>query len=120
MRQLIIKIPEGHKERIHELVKKYEGKNTINLRGEEGDVFYINLPNKSVNNFLKDIDEFEKPEITLIPRGVIVLYPPASDAPEQVADVQPKSSLEIYLGGLQREGSMLGLIGYPVGAGSIV
>src|SRR5690606_12166823 len=120
MRQLIIKIPEGHKERIHELVKKYEGKNTINLRGEEGDVFYINLPNKSVNNFLKDIDEFEKPEITLIPRGVIVLYPPAGDSPDQVADVKPKSSLEIYLGGIQSVGSMFGLVGYSIVAGIIV
>ncbi len=120
MRQLIIKIPEGHKEKVHELVKKYEGKNTINLQGEEGDVFYIYLPNKKVNNFLKEIDEFEKPEITLIPRGVIVLYPPASDAPEQVADVQPKSSLEIYLGGIQSVGSMFGLVGYSFVAGIIV
>lgn len=120
MRQLIIKIPEGHKDRIYELVKKYEGKNTIKLKGEEGDVFYIYLPNQKVNNFLKEIDEFEKPEITLIPRGVIVLYPPASDAPEQVADVQPKSSLEIYLGGIQSVGSMFGLIGYSVVAGIIV
>lgn len=120
MRQLIIKIPAGHKDKIDELVKKYEGKNTIHLHGEVGDVFYIYLPNSSVNNFLKKIDEFEKPEITLIPRGVIVLYPPASDSPDQVADVQPKSSLEIYLGGIQSVGSMFGLVGYSVVAGIIV
>lgn len=120
MRQLIIKIPEGHKERINELVHKYDGKNTINLKGEEGDVFYIYLPNQKVNNFLKEIDEFEQPEITLIPRGVIVLYPPASDSPDQVADVKPKSSLEIYLGGIQSVGSMFGLVGYSVVAGIIV
>ncbi len=120
MRQLIIKIPEGHKDKVQDLVKKYEGKNTISLKGEEGDVFYIYLPNKKVNNFLKEIDEFEKPEITLIPRGVIVLYPPASDSPDQVADVQPKSSLEIYLGGIQSVGSMFGLIGYSIVAGIIV
>ncbi len=120
MRQLIIKIPEGHKEEVHKLVKKYEGKNTINLSSEEGDVFYIYLPNQRVNNFLKEIDEFEKPEISLIPRGVISLYPPASDSPDQVADVQPKSSLEIYLGGIQSVGSMFGLFGYSFVAGIIV
>ena len=120
MRQLIIKIPEGHKDKIHELVKKCEGKNTINLKGEEGDVFYIYLPNQKVDDFLKELDKFEKPEITLIPRGVIVLYPPASDSPDQVADVQPKSSLEIYLGGIQSVGSMFGLIGYAFVAGIIV
>ena len=60
MRQLIIKIPEGQQDKVHDLVKKYDGKNTINLKGEEGDVFYIYLPNKKVNDFLKEIDEFEK------------------------------------------------------------
>ncbi|UJH90470.1 hypothetical protein LZ575_16850 [Antarcticibacterium sp. 1MA-6-2] len=75
MRQLIIKIPKGHKEEVNKIVKKYEGKNTFNLSSEEGDVFYIYLPNQKVNDFLKEIDEFEKPEITLIPRGVISLYP---------------------------------------------
>lgn len=120
MRQLIIKIPKGHKEKIHDLVKKYEGKNTINMPSEEGEVFYIYLPNKRVNDFLKKIDEFEEPEITLIPRGVISLYPPASDSPDQVADVQPKSSLEIYLGGIQSVGSMFGLFGYSFVAGIIV
>lgn len=120
MRQLIIKIPKGHKDKIQELVNEHKGKNTIHLQGTEGDVFYIYLPNQRVNNFLKEIDKFETPEITLIPRGVIVLYPPASDSPDQVADVQPKSSLEIYLGGIQSVGSMFGLISYAFVAGIIV
>lgn len=122
MRQLILKIPTGHKEKVHGIVKEFEGKNTIDLSesDEEHDVFFVYLPNKKVNNFLKKIDEFEKPEITLIPRGVISLYPPASDSPDQVADVQPKSSLEIYLGGIQSVGSMFGLLGYSFVAGIIV
>lgn len=120
MRQLIIKIPKGNREKVFETVEKYEGKNTIYLPNDEHDVFYIYLPNKKVNNFLKQIDEFEKPEITLIPRGVISLYPPASESPDQVADVQPKSSLEIYLGGIQSVGSMFGLFGYSFVAGIIV
>lgn len=48
------------------------------------------------------------------------MYPPASESPDQVADVQPKSSLEIYLGGIQSVGSMFGLIGYSFVAGIIV
>ena len=122
MRQLIVKIPAGHKERVQELVEEFEGKNTINLSESDHkhDVFFVYLPNKKVNNFLKAIDEFEKPEITLIPRGIISLYPPASDSPDQVADVQAKSSLEIYLGGIQSVGSMFGLFGYSFVAGIIV
>jgi uncharacterized hydrophobic protein (TIGR00271 family) len=120
MRQLTLKIPKGHKKEVLETIEEFKGKNTIFLPSEENDVFITFLPNEKVNNFLKRLDDYEKPEINLIPRGVITLYPPASDAPEQVADVQPKSSLEIYLGGIQSVGSIKGLIGYSFAAGIIV
>ncbi|MDT0685367.1 DUF389 domain-containing protein [Autumnicola psychrophila] len=120
MRQLTIKIPKGNKEKVLDAIKKFKGKNTIDISSESEDVFMVYLPNQEVNNFLKEIDEFEGPEITLIPRGVITLYPPASESPDQVADVKPKSSLEIYLGGIQSVGSMFGLIGYSFVAGIIV
>ncbi|UZH54030.1 DUF389 domain-containing protein [Salinimicrobium tongyeongense] len=120
MRQLILKISKGHKDEVLEIVEEFEGKNSIFLPNEENDVFIIYLPNRKVNNFLKRIDEFEEPEISLIPRGVITLYPPASESPDQVADVQPKSSLEIYLGGIQSVGSVKGLIGYSFAAGLLV
>ncbi|MDX1753150.1 MAG: DUF389 domain-containing protein [Salinimicrobium sediminis] len=120
MRQLIIKVPKGNKEEILGLVADFKGKNTICLSEEQHDVFVLFLPNQKVNNFLKHLDKYEQPEISLIPRGVITLYPPASDSPDQVADVQPKSSLEIYLGGIQSVGSIKGLIGYSIAAGIIV
>lgn len=120
MRQLILKIPKGHKNEVLKTVEEYNGKNTIFLPNEEHDIFYVFLPNEKVNNFLKRIDEYEEPEVNLIPRGVISMYPPASEAPDQVADVQPKSSLEIYLGGIQSVGSVFGLIGYSFVAGIIV
>ncbi|MFD2517565.1 DUF389 domain-containing protein [Salinimicrobium flavum] len=120
MRQLILKIPKGNKEEVLKTVEKFNGKNTIFLPNKEHDVFFVYLPNQKVNDFLKQIDEFGEPEVNLIPRGVISMYPPASEAPDQVADVQPKSSLEIYLGGIQSVGSMFGLIGYSLVAGIIV
>lgn len=120
MRQLILKVPNGNKEKVLNAVEEYEGKNTITLPGESHDVFFIYLPNATVNNFLRTINDIKEREINLIPRGVINLYPPESEAPDQVADVQPKSALEIYLGGIQSVGSMFGLIGYSFAAGIIV
>ncbi|MFD0977070.1 DUF389 domain-containing protein [Salinimicrobium gaetbulicola] len=120
MRQLIIKIPKGKKEEILDLAEDLNGINSICLEEGGNDVFVIFLPNQKVNDFLKKLDDFGKPEISLIPRGVITLYPPASDSPDQVIDVQPKSSLEIYLGGIQSVGSLKGLIGYSIAAGIIV
>ena len=120
MRQLILKIPGGNKEEVLKTVEEFEGKNTIFLSNEEHDIFFVFLPNHKVNNFLKKIDQFDEPEVNLNPRGIISLYPPASEAPDQVADVQPKSSLEIFLGGIQSVGSIFGLIGYSFVAGIIV
>ncbi len=120
MRQLILKVPPGNKEKILNTVKAYDGKNTITVPNKEHDVFIIFLPNRTVDNFLRDVNDIEKKEISLIPRGVITLYPPPSEAPDQVEDVQSKSSLEIYLGGIQSVGSLFGLIGYAFAAGVIV
>ncbi|MFZ0490261.1 MAG: DUF389 domain-containing protein [Salegentibacter sp.] len=120
MRQLILKLPKGHKEKILNTVEDFEGKNTISFPSGDEEVFITYLPNNKVNNFLEKIDDIESPQISLIPRGVITLYPPASESPQQVADVKPKSSLEIYLGGIQSVGSIFGLIGYSVAAGIIV
>lgn len=120
MRQLVLKLPGGYKEAVLQIVEEFQGKNTIHLEEGQKDVFVVFLPNKKVNDFLKRIDHFEQPELNLIPRGVITLYPPASESPKQVADVQPKSSLEIYLGGIQSVGSYFSLIGYALVSGIIV
>ena len=120
MRQLILKVPKGNKERVLQSADENEGKNTISLPNDEHDVFILFLPNNKVNGFLEGIKEVEGREINLNPRGVITLYPPESEAPDQAADVRTKSSFEIYLGGIQSVGSMFGLFGYSFAAGLIV
>lgn len=120
MRQLILKVPEGSKERIDKAIEEQGGKNTIYIPNEQHDVFIIFLPNETINNFLESIGDIDEREVNLIPRGVINLYPPETEAPQQVADVRPKSSFEIYLGGIQSVGSMFGLFGYSFAAGIIV
>ncbi|SFG00751.1 DUF389 domain-containing protein [Salegentibacter agarivorans] len=120
MRQVIIKIPKGNQDKIFQAIEKFEGKNTFHFSSDKKEVYFTYLPNEKVNNFLKEIDELEELEIVLIPRGVVTLYPPASEAPQQATDVQTKSSLEIYLGGIQSVGSLFGLVAYSFVAGIIV
>lgn len=120
MRQLILKIPQGHTEIVNQAIKEHQGKNTIHLDNQDHDVFIIFLPNNNIDDFLESIGEIDQREVNLIPRGVITLYPPESEAPDQVADVRAKSSFEIYLGGIQSVGSKFGLIGYSFVAGLIV
>ena len=120
MRQLILKVPQGNKQRIHKEIEENGGRNTIYIPNKDHDVFFIFLPNKSINDFLKKVGDIDEREINLIPRGIINLYPPETEAPDQVADVSSKSSFEIYLGGIQSVGSMFGLFGYSIAAGIIV
>lgn len=120
MRQLIVKIPQGKNREVLQTIEDYKGKNTFHFSSKDKEVYFTYLPNQEVNDFLKEIDQYEDPEIILIPRGVVTLYAPADEAPEQVADVKPKSSLEIYLGGIQSVGSIFGLISYSLVAGIIV
>jgi uncharacterized membrane protein len=58
--------------------------------------------------------------LTLAPRGVVALRPPADHAPEQALDVEPRSPIEIFLGGLQSIGSWRAFLGYAVAAGVVV
>lgn len=120
MRQLILKVPQGHKDRIDRAIQEQKGKNTLYFDHREYDVFIIFLPNNKIDNFLSSLADIDQREVNLIPRGIINLYPPESEAPDQVADVRPKSSFEIYLGGIQSVGSMFGLIAYAFVAGIIV
>jgi uncharacterized hydrophobic protein (TIGR00271 family) len=80
----------------------------------------VYLPNKTLDDFMRDIQEITEAEINFIPRGVITLSPPASEAPDQVRDVSIKSPIEIFLSGIQSVGSIKGFIGYAISAGVVV
>ena len=55
MRQLILQVAKGNEEAITQTAEKYKGKNTIFLPGAEKDVFFLFLPNNTINSFLKDV-----------------------------------------------------------------
>lgn len=120
MRQLTLKIPEGKGKEVIRIAETYQGKNLIQIPIENADLVVVHLQNKVVDDFLKDIDSIAEAEITFIPRGIITLTPPASEAPQQVRDVDIKSPIEIFLSGIQSVGSMKGFIGYAFAAGVVV
>ncbi|MGC1394392.1 MAG: DUF389 domain-containing protein, partial [Coleofasciculaceae cyanobacterium] len=76
--------------------------------------------NQKVEEFLDKLEALPDLHITLNPRGVIALEPPANEAPQQVTNVQPRSPIEIFLAGLQSVGSWKGFLGYAVAGGIVV
>ena len=124
MRQLIFQVPKGEGERVLELAKERGGVNLARVEGTgpDGalDLVYVHLNNGQVEGMLNAAEELPNLHVTLLPRGVIPMRPPANEAPEGVMDVDERSPVEIFLGGLQQVGSWRGFLGYAAAAGVVV
>ena len=124
MRQLLVQVPRGCGKNVLDIAKACDGQNLVEFEaiGSEKplDVVIVHVPNQKVEELLGELESLPEPHITLIPRGVIALEPPASEAPQQVKNVEPRSPIEIFLAGLQSVGSWKGFLGYAVAGGVVV
>ena len=120
----MFQVPEGEGERVLELAQEHGGVNLARVRGSgpDGalDVVFVHLNNGQVEGMLEAAEELPNLHVTLVPRGVIPMRPPANRAPEGVMDVAERSPIEIFLGGLQQVGSWRGFLGYAAAAGVVV
>ena len=123
MRQLIIQVPRGNGKAVIDIAKSHNGTNLARFEGnaeEPIDVVIVHVSNREVGKVLDKLQDLPKVQITLIPTGVMTLQPPASEAPQQVVDVEERSPIEIFLSGLQSVGSWRGFLGYAALAGFVV
>ncbi|OYD91553.1 TIGR00341 family protein [Nostoc sp. 'Peltigera membranacea cyanobiont' 210A] len=123
MRQLIIQVPRGNGKAVIDIAKSHNGTNLARFEGnaeEPIDVAIVHVSNREVGKVLDKLQDLPKVQITLIPTGVMTLQPPASEAPQQVVDVEERSPIEIFLSGLQSVGSWRGFLSYAALAGFVV
>ncbi|WP_066425586.1 TIGR00341 family protein [Anabaena sp. 4-3] len=125
MRQLIIQVPRGHGDTVINIAKSLDAQNLAEFAAHNGedeaiDVVILHVSNHKVDPLLAKLQDLPKLHITLIPSAVIPLQPPASEAPEQVKDVETLSPIEVFLSGLQSVGSWRGFLAYAAVAGIVV
>lgn len=124
MRQILVQVPQGYGNRVLEIAKACKGTNLAQMEAssleETFDWVIVHLSNRQVESFLDQLEDLPDVQITLSPHGVMVLQPPANQAPEQVTHVQERSPIEIFLSGLQSVGSWRGFLGYAALAGVVV
>ncbi|MTJ10995.1 DUF389 domain-containing protein [Anabaena sp. UHCC 0204] len=123
MRQLIIQVPRGNGKAVIDIAISHNGANLAQFEGnadEPIDLVMVHISNQKVGEFVEQLQDLPKVHISLIPTGVIALQPPASEAPQQVVDVEERSPIEIFLSGLQSVGSWRGFLGYAALAGFVV
>ncbi|WP_066380285.1 TIGR00341 family protein [Anabaena sp. CA = ATCC 33047] len=125
MRQLIIQVPRGHGDTVINIAKSLDAQNLAEFAAHNGedeaiDVVILHVSNHKVDPLLAKLQDLPQLHITLIPSAVIPLQPPASEAPEQVKDVETLSPIEVFLSGLQSVGSWRGFLAYAAVAGIVV
>lgn len=124
MRPLIIQVPKGEGKKVLHAAQKFEGKNLSMMEGtdeeKELEIIIAFISNRKVENFIDEVNKISQLKITLFPQGVMPLFPPNDQAPDQVIDIEPRSPIEIFLAGLQSKGSWKGFIGYAIIASIVV
>jgi len=124
MRQLLVQVPRGCGQQVLDIANACNGANLAQFEAtgndELLDVVIVHVSNGKVEELLEKLETLPNLHVTLLPRGVITLQPPASEAPQQVKDVEARSPIEVFLSGLQSVGSWKGFLGYAAAAGVVV
>lgn len=124
MRQILVQVPQGYGQQVLDVAKDCDGKNLarVEAAGTTGsvDLVFVHIPNGRVEDLITRLQEISDVSFTLLPTGVMTLYPPASAAPEQATNIQERSPIEIFLSGLQSSGSWKGFLSYAAIGGVIV
>ncbi len=125
MRQLLVEVPQGKGDTVLEIAEKCKAVNVAQFdaknQTERLDAVFLHVSNHRVEDLLNNLQEaISEVRVTLVPRGVLALQPPASEAPEQVTNVEKLSAIEVFLAGLQSVGTWTGFLGYAAVSGIVV
>jgi uncharacterized hydrophobic protein (TIGR00271 family) len=121
VRQLTVFVHRDLGQRTLEIAGRHGGVNLACVDAREPDrqtaLVLIHLENHAVDALLAELQSLDTTlRVTLAPSGVVALWPPEAEAPEQVADVSNRSPLEVFVSGLQSVGSWYGFLGYAASA----
>lgn len=124
MRQLLIQVPRGCSKTVLDIANSCKGTNLVQFEAHSDnkpvDLVIVNVSNRKVEELLGKLEEIDNLHITMFPHGAIALNPPTSEISEQLTNVQERSPIEVFIGGLQSVGSWRGFLGYAATAGIVV
>lgn len=124
MRQLALTVDPNQTEAVINSAKQHEIKLFAQVDAHEGgeprQMLIFEAPNAKIEGFISTIEQHDGLRAIFAPQGIISLRPPASEPEDQMIDIQPRSPLEVFLGGLQSIGSWPSFLSYAVIGGVIV
>jgi uncharacterized hydrophobic protein (TIGR00271 family) len=124
MRPVIIQVPEENGEYAVKFALDHDAKNLniVKAADQEKNISVITsyISNGKLESLIEKLSSIKDVQITIHPQGVLPLYPPEDETPDQVIDVEMRSPIEIFLSGLQSIGSWKGFLSYAFLTGIIV
>ncbi|MBE9146463.1 DUF389 domain-containing protein [Planktothrix mougeotii] len=124
MRQLLVQVPRGWGKTVLDIAQDSKGTNLVQFEAYSDDqpidVVIVHVSNQKVGKLLDQLEQIDNLHISMFPHGVIALKPPAWETAQQVTNVQERSPIEVFIGGLQSIGSWRGFLGYAATAGIVV
>jgi uncharacterized hydrophobic protein (TIGR00271 family) len=121
VRQLFLTVPHEKVADVREAGDRHQAALFAQMDAGTGDagrtLLVFEVPNARLEGFVAAMEHVDDLRAIFSPQGIVSLRPPADEAEDQMIDIQPRSPLEVFLGGLQSIGSWTGLLGYSaVGA----
>lgn len=124
MRQVAITVPPEEATRVAREADRLSATPFAEIEAERDGkpvrLMIFEIPNGEVEALLGALEDISELRASFAPQGIIALRPPADEPEDQMTDIQPRSPLEIFLGGLQSIGSWPSFLGYAAVGGVIV
>ncbi|MGC1308223.1 MAG: DUF389 domain-containing protein [Phormidesmis sp.] len=125
MRQLTIQVPSGSGDSVLQLAHRHNGCNLSlsSVTGIDGPIDSVKalLPNRQVGDLLEELERaLPEAEVSLLPSAILSMQLPTDEIPEGQKETQPRSSIEVFLEGVQSIGSWPSFLAYAAVAGIIV
>ena len=126
MRQLTMQVPKGQGSQVLALAAEHDGVHlsltqAVGNNAKPMELIVALMPNRKVGDFLDAVEKnLSEADVALLPSSILSMQLPADEIPQALTDTQPRSSIEVFLGGVQSIGSWRSFLIYAVVAGIIV
>lgn len=125
MRQVTVQVPRGETSRILDAARRHDASQVTSVeaadeRGAPVQLIVLHIGNRKFGNFVDDTADVPELRLSAHPAGLLSFRPPAKEISDEAADVSPRSPIEIFVSGLQANGSWHANLGFAVAAGIVV
>lgn len=125
MRQVTVQVPRSEVARVLDVARRHDASQVTSLEaadqhGAPVQLIMLHIGNRKFGGFVEETAGVPELHLSAHPAGLLSFRPPAKELSDAAADVSPRSPVEIFVSGLQANGSWQANLGFAVAAGIVV